>query len=74
VGGGQTAWKEMSNEMTKIRDDMLIWGLASAGENALERRDGDAGIEKMTRNTGGKEEVGISARMQGRWFIESYVE
>jgi hypothetical protein len=47
VGRGQTTWKEMSNEMTKIRDDMLVWGLTSAGENALERRDGDAGIEKI---------------------------
>jgi hypothetical protein len=49
-------------------------GLASAGENALERRDGDAGIEKMTRNAGGKKDVGISARTRGRRFIESYVE
>ena len=63
----------MSNE-TKIRNDMLVWGLTSAGENALERRDGDAGIEKMTRNTRGKKEVGISARMRGQWFIEAYVE
>jgi hypothetical protein len=64
VGRGQTTWREMSNEMTKIRDDMLIWGLTSAGENALERRDGDAGVEKIARDTGGKG-VGISARMWG---------
>ena len=53
---------------------MWVWGLTSAGENALERRDGGAGIEKITRDTRGKKDVGISARMRGQWLIELYVE
>ena len=64
----------MSNETTKIRNYVMVWGLASAGENALERRDGDAGIEKITRNAGGKKDVGISARTRGQRFIKSYAK
>ena len=44
----------MNNE-TKIRNNMLVWGLTSAGENALERRGRDAGIEKNNEEYEGKE-------------------
>jgi hypothetical protein len=55
----------MSNEMTKIRDDMWVWGLTSAGENALERRDGDAGIEENNEGYEGKEGRGDIRRISG---------
>jgi hypothetical protein len=70
AGRGQTTWREM----TKICGDVWVWELISAGENALERGDGDTRIEKITRDTKGKKDVGISTRMRGQWLIELYVE
>jgi hypothetical protein len=71
TGRRRTTWRQISSEMTKIWNDVRVWGSWSVQERtALERKNGDVGIERTMRNGRGQKD-GISAQMWDR-FMELY--
>jgi hypothetical protein len=65
---------EVDEQRDEDTERYVSMGVDQRRRGRLGKKGRRCGDKKMTRNTRGKKDVGMSARMWGQWFIESHVE